>query len=124
MLYEVITTLIIIGVNKNFEADWAVEYSMFFGWQWNYIGSLFVAIGYASLIIVLTRMLDLNLLAKVGRMAFTNYLFTTLICTFIFYGHGFGMFGRLERWEQMGFVVVICVITSYSIHYTKLYEGL
>jgi uncharacterized protein len=36
----------------------------------------------------------LSYLAPVGRMALTNYLMQTVICVFIFYGYGFGMFGR------------------------------
>ena len=42
-----------------------------------------------------------NCLKAVGQMAFTNYLLQTLICTTIFYGHGFGLFGKLERSEQV-----------------------
>jgi len=34
-------------------------------------------------------------LAPVGRMALSNYLMQTVICVFIFYGYGFGHFGRV-----------------------------
>jgi uncharacterized protein len=37
----------------------------------------------------------LAFLAPVGRMALTNYLLQTVICVFIFYGYGFGQFGRM-----------------------------
>ena len=38
----------------------------------------------------------LGLLAPVGRMALTNYLMHTVICVLIFYGFGFGQFGRMS----------------------------
>lgn len=41
----------------------------------------------------------LNALANVGQMAFTNYLMQSLICVTIFYGFGFGLFGKLQRYE-------------------------
>jgi len=38
-------------------------------------------------------------LAAAGRMAFTNYLATSLICTTLFYGYGLGWYGHLSRWQ-------------------------
>jgi uncharacterized protein len=40
-------------------------------------------------------------------MALTNYLLQSVICTTIFYGHGFGLFGRVERAGQFAIVVGI-----------------
>jgi uncharacterized protein len=34
-------------------------------------------------------------LASVGRMAISNYLLQTIICTTLFYGYGFGFYGRI-----------------------------
>jgi uncharacterized protein len=38
----------------------------------------------------------LAFLAPVGRMALTNYLLQTVICVLIFYGYGFGQYGRFD----------------------------
>jgi uncharacterized protein len=34
-------------------------------------------------------------LAAVGRMAITNYLLQTVICTTLMYGYGFGLYGQV-----------------------------
>jgi len=117
--------LIMIGVNKNFSANWDVAYSMFFGSQWNYYGSLFVALAYASLIMLLVQKIKMNVLANVGKMAFTNYLLTTLICTFIFYGHGLGLLGQVERWQQVIYMLGIwAVLMLFSwLWLRKFYMG-
>jgi len=47
--------------------------------------------------------------AAVGRMAFTNYLAQTIICTFIFYGHGLGLFGQVERKIQILIVFAVWI---------------
>lgn len=94
------------GINLNFGANWSVEYSMFFGSQWNYIGSFFVAIGYLSIIMLLTKYFRMSLLSKVGKMAFSNYLLMTIICTTIFYGHGFGLLGQVDRVGQCTIVLI------------------
>ncbi|WP_462254618.1 DUF418 domain-containing protein [Ferruginibacter sp.] len=39
------------------------------------------------------------LMRPVGQMAFTNYLMQSLLCGLFFYGVGFGMFGKLQRYE-------------------------
>ena len=62
-----------------------------------------MSVGYAALVMAWvgtrgpSRLVDR--LAAVGRMAFTNYLMTSIIMTTIFYGYGLGLTGRLERAE-------------------------
>lgn len=60
-----------------------------------------VIMGWAALIVLLMRPGGFltNRLAAAGRMAFTNYLGTSLICTTIFYGYGLGWYGELSRAE-------------------------
>ena len=71
----------------------------------NYIGSLGMAAAYTGLIMLWTLSgLWTQLkhwLAAVGRMAFTNYILQSVLCSLIFYGFGLGLFGQLERWSQV-----------------------
>mgnify|MGYP001593606427 CR=1 FL=1 len=47
--------------------------------------------------------------AAVGRMALTNYLMHTVICSTIFFGHAFGQYEHLDRATLMGIVLAIWV---------------
>ena len=71
-----------------------------------------MAAGYAALIILLTR--DLGWLprriAATGRAAFTNYLGTSLIATFVFYGWGLGYYGYAERWQAWLLVPTVWLV--------------
>jgi uncharacterized protein len=108
--------LSVSGVIFNFMNNWRLGYSMFFGPQFNYLGAAAVALGYTGMIMLLVRSGIWKrvgtLLASVGRMAFTNYILQSLICTLIFYGHGLGLFGSMERQFQ---VLVVAGIWSFQL---------
>lgn len=54
-------------------------------------------------------------LGAAGRMAFTNYLATSLICTTLFYGYGLGWYGALSRWQLYLVVLVLwALILAWS----------
>jgi uncharacterized protein len=70
---------------------------------------ILLALGHVSLIILLIRS-DVfkklfHALGAVGKMAFSNYILQTIICTLIFFGYGLGYFARLEYY-QLNFIVV------------------
>jgi uncharacterized protein len=46
-------------------------------------------------------------LANVGRMALSNYIFQTLICTTLFYGYGFALYGKVS--PALGVLITIAV---------------
>lgn len=103
------------GVVQNFANNWSMEYSQFGpGAQANYWGSLFVSTAYIGLLMLFARSGALpwlqNALAAVGRTALSNYLLQTILATAIFYGHGLGLFGSVERVGQIGIVVAIWVV--------------
>lgn len=69
-----------------------------------------MSVGYAALVMALVQAATgpsatIDRVAAVGRMAFTNYLMTSIVMTTIFYGYGLGLTGHLERAEL--FLVVL-----------------
>jgi uncharacterized protein len=66
-------------------------------------------LGWACLILLLARPGGAltERLAAAGRMAFTNYLLTSLICTTLFYGYGLGWYGHLSRWQLYPVVLAV-----------------
>ena len=109
--------IVLYGVRRNDALHWDLRSCFFLGSQFNYWGSLLIALGWIGLIMLLckhqlARPLT-GALAAVGRMAFTNYISQSLLCTLIFYGHGLGLFGKVERTGQMGIVFVIFVFQLF-----------
>ena len=100
--------VVVYGARRNVALEWDLEACFFLGSQFNYWGSLLVALGWIGLIMLICKRGVLRpvtrVLACVGQMALTCYIMQTIICTTIFYGHGFGLFGRVERIGQIGVV--------------------
>jgi len=105
--------VILYGVHRNFAANWDMSYSFFLGGEFNYWASILVSMGWISLVMLIckkgVRWITAPL-AAAGQMALTNYLLQTIICTTIFYGHGFGLYGRMERVAQAGMVVGVWLV--------------
>jgi uncharacterized protein len=102
--------MVVVGIYWNFQNNWQIS-SMFFGSQFNYWGSVLISLGFMSAILLLLKNGIVpaltNRLAAVGRMAFSNYIMHTLICGLIFYGHGLGLMGEIERAGQLLIVLGI-----------------
>jgi len=107
--------------------DWQMRACMGQGAMYNYFGSLFSAFGWTGLVMLLCHASGFagakRRLAATGRMAFTNYIMQSLMCTSIFYGHGLGYFGHLDRMTQWGLVVVIAALQlGYSPWWLSRYR--
>lgn len=67
------------------------------------VGRLFTTIGHVGLFMLFIKSGILGFLQKalaaVGTMALSNYLMHSIITSLIFYGFGFSMFGKLQRYE-------------------------
>lgn len=80
----------------------------------NYIGGIFVSMGHIAAVMIFCKGGVLGWLraslAAVGRMALSNYLSQTIICTTFFFGYGLGMFARLDRAQLMIVVILIWIL--------------
>ena len=101
------------GVSVDFAGGWGVA-SFFQLRQFNYWPSILVSLGYVGVVMLICQTAALRAVtrpfAAVGQMALTNYLLHTIICTTIFYGHGLGYYGSVDRLGQLSIVVGVWVV--------------
>ncbi|CAN5565318.1 hypothetical protein BH10PLA2_BH10PLA2_38070 [soil metagenome] len=103
------------GVRRNIAHDWDLS-CLFWGLNFNYFGSLFTSLAWIGLVMLICQAKALpiltNSLAAVGQTAFSNYILQTVLCTTIFYGHGFGLFGKVDRFSQF---LLVCAIWAFQL---------
>ncbi|MEG0450862.1 MAG: DUF418 domain-containing protein [Lysinibacillus sp.] len=76
-------------------------------------GTYVLAIGYIALFAWLFNRYQSKMndyFAPIGKLSLTNYLIQSIICTIIFYGYGFGLFGKLGI-----FVGILLSVIIYGI---------
>ena len=78
------------------------------------IGRVSVALGHASVLILLVKGGSLrwltDRLAAVGQMAFSNYISHSIIYALVFYAPGLRMFGQLQRYQLYYVVLGIWIL--------------
>lgn len=78
---------------------------------WLAIPHLLMGVGYMALLVLAAPRIQGTALgtrlSAAGRMAFSNYIGTTILMTALFYGWGFGLVGRLDRLEQTGVMLAV-----------------
>ena len=92
--------------------DALTAFGVFMAWSFPFRVPL--AVGWAALILLMlqcapSRNITLRL-ASSGKMALSNYLLTSLVMTTLFYGWGFGLFGKIDRAPIYGVVLAMWVI--------------
>jgi uncharacterized protein len=103
--------LILYGVYRDAQANWGFHHSFFAAPEFNSWGSVAMALAYMGAIMLACQAQRpawlLARLGAAGRMAFTNYIGQTLLCTTLFYGHGFGLFGSVPRAGQLAIALAV-----------------
>ena len=124
--------LVIIGMAINLPAviaqwhlDWAYRWCAFLLQAPRELGAPLQTIGYAALMFgfwpQLSRLKWGIAVACVGRMALTNYLLQTLICTTLFYQAG--LFMKFDRLELLLFVIPVWAINLlFSVTWLRFYR--
>ncbi len=104
----------LIGLNQSYDSGWSGAYVMSIGANYKLISGVFIATGYIGFVMwcfkkgVFKKLQ--NRLQSAGRMAFTNYIGMSLICSLIFNGHGLALYGTFDRLQQFLVVVSIWVL--------------
>jgi uncharacterized protein len=87
--------------------DTMTAFGAFFAFSFPF--RIVLTIGWAAALLwLVVRHRDNALIVRVaaaGRAAFSNYLGTSVVMTFIFYGWGLGLFGQIDRITAMAFVL-------------------
>ncbi|MEM8835279.1 MAG: DUF418 domain-containing protein [Planctomycetota bacterium] len=94
--------------------DWNVGWTILAMMPLTMIAGPVTALGHIGLVMLLVKRNALGWLGTclqaAGRMAFTNYIAQSLLMTFVFYGYGFGLYGYVDRFGQMVFVLGVWLL--------------
>ena len=76
-------------------------------------GTILLALGYAALVVAIEATKAghrwLRWAEPLGRMAFTNYIMQSIILSFVFYGYGIGLFGKLDSVAGLAIVLGVYI---------------
>ena len=91
------------------------------------VGRIILTVSYASAILLLCRVnwlkSFLSLFANVGRMALTNYIMQTILCSLYFFGFGLNHYGEYDAKGLLLFVIIIWIIQiTYSNVYLRFFK--
>lgn len=114
--------IIAIGVWYKEQHGWDPILARFVDSNWNLVGGVFIAFAWIGIVMLICKTGILQalqrVLAAVGRMALTNYLMQTVICTSLFYGHGLGWFNTFERVELL---IVVFSVWVFQMMFSVLW---
>jgi len=91
-----------------------LDISLALAWALASVANLLMCLGYLAWVTRLAH--ALRGLAPAGRMALSNYLLQSLLCTLLFYGYGAGLFERLPRAWQIPFALALFAVQVGASH--------
>lgn len=124
--------LVLLGVLINLPAV-IMQWHLHWDYRWcafllqvpRELSAPFQTIGYAALIYgfwpQLSRLWIVSAVACVGRMALSNYILQTLICTTLFYR--FGLFMKFDRLTLLAFVIPVWMVNlAFSVIWLRYFR--
>ena len=122
-----ISTLVVGLLIKS--APYIIDNNYAYGYLQDAFGGPIVAVGYASMIVLLARNAKavkfLSPLSKVGRMSLTTYIFQSVIATLVFYSYGLGLYGQVDlltgTWIALGIFALQLIFAE--IWFSKYKQG-
>lgn len=82
------------------------------------LGNLPACLGYVGMVVLMLHSKStwsaIRVLAPVGRMALTNYLAQSLICSLVFFGYGLGQWGMPRAWQVVFVLAVFALQVAFS----------
>jgi len=106
--------LSLYATNGMIETDFSIIHQFMIYDPIKYISFLLIVFGHISVVMLLYKSGMFkwlrHSLSCVGRMALTNYLLASIICTTIFYGFGLGLFNNFSRFELIFFIFPVWII--------------
>jgi len=96
-------------------------------WSFKIIDNLFLALAYISLIAYFMKKPSgkkaLMTLSPLGRMTLTNYIMQSIVNIILFYGIGFGLYGKLPLYQVLLIGILFLIIQiKFSSFWLKKYN--
>lgn len=103
--YAVTAILVLLGINKMQENGFSTTSVVFWMYLPYGVEQLTGTLANIAVILLAIRAglfpAALNVLKSVGQTAFSNYIFTSVVCQWVFVWGPFGLYGELEYYQQV-----------------------
>lgn len=112
--YVMASVIVLYGLHRSAQAHFAE--AVFLKWTGIpfYLQNYPACLANVSLVLLIVKSGYLrpatNALANVGRMAFSNYILTSVLCQWLFVWSGWGLYGNIEYYQQVWVILGVWAI--------------